>query len=63
MINQKILGKHKKNVYSVTLLSNYIATLIPENLENISNCEGWGPTLVAYKKKCNNSRKRTGGRI
>ena len=24
--------------------------MIPENLENISNFEGWGPTLVAYKK-------------
>ena len=47
-LNQKILGKHKKNVYSVTLLSNYQATLSPENLENISNFESWGLTLVAY---------------
>ena len=24
----------------------------PENLENISNFEGWGLTLVGYKKRC-----------
>ena len=52
MINQKILGKFKKNVYLITLLSNYYATLSTENLENI-NFEGWGLTLVAYKKNCN----------
>ena len=58
MINQKILGKHKKNVYSATILSNYYATLSPENLENISNFKGWGLTVVAYKKKkkCNGYR-------
>ena len=52
MINQKILGKFKKNVYLITLLSNYYATLSTENLENI-NFEGWGLTLVSYKKNCN----------
>ena len=50
MINQKILGKQKKNIYLVTLLSNYYGTLSTENLENISNFEGRDLTLVAYKK-------------
>ena len=34
----------------VKLLSNHKATFSPENLENISNFEGWGLTLAAYKK-------------
>ena len=37
--------------YLIKLLSNYEATLSPRNLENISNFEGWGLTLVAYKQQ------------
>ena len=37
--------------YLVKLLSNHQATLSPENIENISNFEGWGLTLVDYKKE------------
>ena len=37
--------------YLVKLLSNHWTTLSPENLENISNFEGWGLTLVAYRKR------------
>ena len=36
--------------YLVKLISNFE----PKNLENSSNFEGWGLTLVAYEKnKCN----------
>ena len=35
--------------YLVKLISNHQATLSPKDLENISNFEGWGLTLVAYK--------------
>ena len=35
--------------YLVKLQSNRYATLSPKNLENISNFESWGLTLVAYK--------------
>ena len=37
-------------IYLVKLRSNHYAALSPENLENISNFEGGGLTLVAYKK-------------
>ena len=35
------------------LLSSVKATLSPENLENKSNFDSWGLTLVAYKKGVN----------
>ena len=37
--------------YLVKLRSNNYTTLKLENLENISNFEGWGPTLVVYEKE------------
>ena len=36
--------------YLVRLLNNHLATLSTKNFENISNFEGWGLSLVAYKK-------------
>ena len=42
---------HLKFVYLVKLLSNRLATLSPENLEIKKTFEGWGLTLVAYKKE------------
>ena len=36
--------------YLIKLLSNHKANLSPKNVENISNFEAWGLTLVAYKK-------------
>ena len=36
--------------YLIKLLSNREANLSPEDLGNISNFEGWGLSLVAYKK-------------
>ena len=41
---------HLKFVYLVKILSNHEVILSPENLENGSNFEGWGLTIVAYKK-------------
>ena len=35
--------------YFVKLLSNHSATLGPKNLENMSNLESRGLTIVAYK--------------
>ena len=46
MMNQKILGKQEKCLFGHTTKH-----LSPENLENISNFEGWGLTLIAYFKK------------
>ena len=47
---KKIIGIHLKFFYLVNLLSYREAALSPENLENTSNFEGLGLTLVAYKK-------------
>ena len=46
----KINGIHLKCVFLVKQESNHQANLSPENLENTSNFEGCGSTLVAYKK-------------
>ena len=37
-----------QTVYSVKLLSNHLATLSPQNFENMGNVEVWGLSLVAY---------------
>ena len=41
----------KKRLWHRFFLVNFeFSTSSPKNLENISTCEGWGLTLVAYKK-------------
>ena len=51
-----ITGIYLKFVYLVKLLSDPEETVSPEFLENASSFEGWGLTLVTYKKVNFNSQ-------
>ena len=47
---RKITGIHLKFAYLVKLPRSCQATLSTENLENTSNFDAWGLTLVTYRK-------------
>ena len=51
ILNSEIISFLADIGYLVKLLDNHWATLSTKNVENISKFEGWGLTLVAYKKE------------
>ena len=45
-----LLRNAKKRIICSDSLKQILSNFSQENSENISNCEGWALTLVAYKK-------------